>query len=308
MTKNEKGFSFFEALVVIAVVALIGMMTWFFIEKRKKTDNDNKEASSSSVLSSPQVSGGDLKPEDIVDRVKSFYGSKYKLSSSTEGHTMPDKGEMFLELISASPPYQVPGYKFRSRYDGGKTISLYPYSESPIEYSPRKEDSTLREEVAKLYADSGLLKTESIGIPLEGTGTDIYVGKGVVCSIESPDSRISSTYAACGLISEYEIASKQIKPFADALPKVDDTFIFGVPKITNSVASGYQKAQLDQHYTYGSGSLALFYRKIDSAWVYFKNSVQMANCSEYNNADLRSAFRGEPCYDDSNNWATSTVQ
>lgn len=295
MQDKEEGFSVVEALIIIILIALVAGMGLFFIGKRKKADNQQVTVSNKST--STIMAESNLKPEDVIGKVKSYYASRYKIMTSTQSHYRPDRGEMFIEESKGSPSYKVPGFKFRNGYDGGQSLSLSPYSDASIEKPPRPEDSSVRAEIAKIYIESGLSKTESLGSSSDGSATDIYTGKGVVCSVEPPASAISPTsYASCGLISAYRGAAEQIEPLADAIPNVDDTFIFDIPKISNSMVSGYQKAKMSQHFTYGTGSIALLYKKDNNPWIFFKNLQQAPYCSDFNTVDLRNAFKGDDCY------------
>jgi hypothetical protein len=48
----------------------------------------------------------------------------------------------------------------------------------------------------------------------------------------------------------------------------------------------------------GWGAMMLFYRKTGGNWRFFSGTQTTIECSEYNNDDVRAAFRGTPCYDD----------
>lgn len=55
------------------------------------------------------------------------------------------------------------------------------------------------------------------------------------------------------------------------------------------------------------GGVALFYRvSPDAKWQYFTGGQSLLGCDEYNTEDLKKAFAGDTCFDDSND--ESTVQ
>ncbi len=46
---------------------------------------------------------------------------------------------------------------------------------------------------------------------------------------------------------------------------------------------------------------ALFYRKAGGEWKYFTATQQAISCSEYNTAELKEAYKGDKCWDESSN-------
>ena len=75
-----------------------------------------------------------------------------------------------------------------------------------------------------------------------------------------------------------------------------------VNEIKDSQYAPYQTLRV----AIGGGS-ALFYRvSPDAKWQYFAGGQGLLGCDEYNTEDLKKAFVGDICFDDSNN--ESTVQ
>ncbi|QQS19813.1 prepilin-type N-terminal cleavage/methylation domain-containing protein [Candidatus Saccharibacteria bacterium] len=308
MKKNEDGFSIVEILIVILVLSLVGTIGWIAFNRLggnvKQTDQTNSSQANKSTRTNSTAA---LQPEDVTAKIKSSYESKYKLLDIDENN-QPKQGEMSIRLSKSAPPQKAEGYNFYTDYDGGSSIFLMV---GPVNWDsdtlPRKADTTIRTEVADILKDFGLTKTGTNGKTDDGTATDVYRGRGLICVIEAPASRTSSTGLSCGRIDAYKETAAKTQPIASAMPNVEQSTVLMNLKITDSKVSGYQKAQISQgSIDSGGGSTALLYKKNNDPWVYFRNTQQDILCSEYNTTDLRNAFKGDVCY--GANDVFSTVQ
>lgn len=176
-------------------------------------------------------------------------------------------------------------------------MDIIPHNPNPTDYKyPKTNDSILRKEIAGIYKDFGLSKTETIGDKENSNDKEIYIGNGVICSIETETATTSSNTASCGLIDKYKEEAERIKSLATIIPNVSSSTIFGNLKITNSAVSGYQKASINMGDINGGGSVALLYKKDSGSWMYFTNVQEPPLCSAYNTTDLKNAFKGDGCY------------
>lgn len=238
-----------------------------------------------------------VQPQDIIEKIKSNWESKYTLLNIDENNH-PEINELSIRLYEGGPVYKVDGFNFYADYDGGVSLDVMPHDPNPTDYGvPKTADTVLRKEIASIYKDFGLLKTETRGDKNNSTDTDIYTGKGLICTIQTPTSGTSANNAQCGLIDAYKEMAEKIKPLADVIPNMNaSSTVFSNLKITNSSVNGYQNASVGVGNINGGGGVALLYKKDSSSWMYFTTTQEMLPCSGYNTIDIRNAFKGESCY------------
>lgn len=302
-TKNsQQGFSIVEILIVMIIIGVIGTVAWSVLNRQKNAQDKQINSSQATKLAKAQ-NVAVLQPEDVTDKIKSGYESQYKLVNN-----QPKQGEMIIRLSKHAPVYKAEGYNFYTDYDGGSSIDLMV---GPVNWAsdtvPREADTTIRTEVANIFKGFGLTKTGANGRVGDGTATDVYTGKGLICTIEVPTSPTSSTEASCGRIDAYKETAAKTQPIASVLPDAGQSTVLVNLKIADSTVSGYQRASVGRgSIDRGGSSVALLYKKNNDPWVYFKNVQQALACSEYNTIDIRNAFKGEACY--GANDVSSTVQ
>jgi hypothetical protein len=292
MKKAQSGFAHLGLIILILLVGgIVGVTGWTVLVKQRDTNNQLQGVDKSADSSQPR-------PEDITAAVKSYYASKFTLLDQ-EKNSQPKKGEMGVSLHKYSPIYKVEGFGFYSNYDGGSTLYLVrstsDYNES--EALPRRVDVEVRQKIVQIYEDFGLKRDITLGNKDDGTETDYYFGKGLVCSVPGANSAISSSSASCGLVSEYREAAAKIEPLADLLPNLGPDTVLNGLKITDSKVPGYKTATLNQGgaNSFG-GSSALFYRKPSGQWFYFLNTQMQLPCSSFTTEDLRNAYKGVGCF------------
>lgn len=247
-----------------------------------------------------------VQPQDIIEKIKSNWDSKYTLLNIDENNH-PKINELNIRLYESGPVHKVDGFNFYTDCNGGSSLYVIPHNPNPTDYNiPKTADTVLRKEIASIYKDFGLLKTETRGDKNNGTDTDIYTGKGLICTIQTPTSGTSANNAQCGRIDAYKEMAEKIKPLSDVIPNVNASTILSNLKITNSSVSGYQNASVGIGNINGGGAVALLYKKDSSSWMYFTTVQEMLPCSAYNTIDIKNAFKGESCYEA--NGQTATVQ
>ena len=292
--------------VVIVLALGAGLGYAFFVAKDAQGSAQQSQVAQDD--NSSEQENQQLQPEDVTAKIKDTYASTYTLLN-LDDNSQPKSNEISIRISKQAPAYKAEGYDFYTDYDGGSKIELVSSdTDSTGSGLPKTADTTIRSDIAGIYTDFGLKKTETLGDTSMGNTIDFYIGKGLVCTIETPTAAVSTNTASCGLVASYDDAAAKVKPFADALPSATGLTVLSGLKISDSQVSGYQNATLNQSELGGAGgSVALFYKKDAGVWAYFANTQQALSCSKYDTVDLRSAFKGDSCYLDSGT-GMSTVQ
>lgn len=294
LTKREQWLIGAVALLLVVIAGLLAYMLTRAKHGSTPTSQNAGQDKQSQVAQA-------LKPEDVINKIKSDWQSKYKLVDF-DSTDHPAQGELAIKLEKGAPDYNVTGYNFYVSYDGGSALDAKTYDPDPNDTSyPKKNISELHDGVIKIYNSLGLVETKT-----DATLFDTYIGDDLVCSVNARDTYFSSV--SCGVIDSYTAPAEKLKPFAEAITTKSPTTYLGSPNIEDSRVNGYQKAILgigDINFTVGSMT-AYFYRKNSDPWTYFGKSQQGFLCSDYKTTDLKNAFKGDDCIDTNNN--SSTVQ
>lgn len=293
ISNKQNGFGVVEIFLVLAIIGLIGtigFLTWRNMSSNNPTTKDGQQSITKKVPI--------LQPSEVVDRIKSDLAAKYTLLD-LDKNNQPRENEMSIRESRRSPIWKAEGYDFYVSYDSGAALDIHPNNPTPSSYElPTEESKSVRRDITRTYEAFDLKKTDSRAIVGGYEATDIYTGKGLVCTVESIESQTSANTAACGLLSEYKDAAVKAKPLVDTLPRKTDQTAVGSLKITDSQTQGYQKATLLIGEAYsGGGAAALFYKKGSGQWAFFASTQEIIECSRYNSADLKNAFKGDACYD-----------
>lgn len=287
---QQKGFGIVEVIFIIIIVGIIGALGFVFWQQNMKGDE-----SSSSLPSKTNESAQELQPSEVTKKIKDTLAEKYTLLDLDQNN-QPKEGELSVRTGNDSPVWKVDGYNFYVDYEGGSSIDAVS-SDSISTELPSAESKVIRSITAQTYKEYGLVKSGTHGGD-EFSATEVYTGKGLVCTMESIGSQTSSNQAACGVIAEYKDAAKRAKPLFDVLPnKSSDTALVNI-EIKASLVAGYQKAQAGVGSINGFGGFAgFFYKKDGGSWAYFAGTQEIIDCTKYNTDDTRNAFMGDACYD-----------
>lgn len=303
---NEKGFGVVEVLLAVVVIGLLGVVGWIFLSRQKSiTNNASKTQVIADTKKGQHPNASTLKPEDVTEKLKANWAHKYRLVDLNSEGLKP--GELGFTMYKTSPPYKVDGFDFYTNYEGGSTLQVSPYIPNPGDDTlSRTADTALRNEIANVYKDLGLTKTETRGDETNRP-EDVYMGKGLICTVEPSTLTSINNTASCGLIEAYKASAEKIKLFAALIPGDNSSTLFGALKITDSPVSGYQTASISMinvgrdDKSRLNPAAALLYKKTPGSWVYFKNVQTLLQCSDYNTTDLKNAFKGERCFAGANN-------
>lgn len=306
--KSRKGLVF--ALIGILLIALGLASGWYLFgrdDSAKNTASKTPATTQTTTKTTNPVKTEVLQPADIIAKVKTEAAKSGTLVDA-DTVTQLKSGQISYRMGTYSPAYKPAGYDFYiSAGTGGSSVTLVSYYSSGMPL-PTSTETSIRTAVMQLYKDLGLTKTDTYGDAESSSLTQVYTGKGVVCTIDDTTAQVSPTTVNCGLISAYADAAAKAKPVITALPSLTSTTFFGPVKIKDSQADGYQNAQVSVGDVKDMGGYAaLFYKKDGGSWKYFKGTQEIIPCTEYNTTDIRNAFMGDACWDNTTN-KESTVQ
>lgn len=219
--------------------------------------------------------------------------------------------------------YKLPSYKlatqeFSTMPLGGKGIAYTgDPSQSEVNYTKLVQFFTVNNFRKTISADGGNAHiSEKTVVPFVSYA--VYESKEMLCAIWRADiSQISTgtqlVSIGCAEKASYEKAATSVVPFYKAYIKAggkhDKNLVFGLPDIANG-SDTYKRATLYQEDGHGSTGvdivsaafIGLYYQTPNSSdWTYFgeKNAKtgELTQCSAYDTAALKKAFKGFECYD-----------
>ncbi len=280
--------------ISIIVIIFLFLVSWLYNSNRATTTASPNKPTVSDVST--------LTPAEVTDKIKADLDKKYELLDIDKNNS-PEVNQASIRIEKRSPVYKSPGFDyFTDTADASSLDIMLGSAEGDL---PTAVDKQLRTDIAKTYADFGMEKTESRGEVTNGNGTDVYIGKGLICTVESPESASSFNSAACGNLRSYSAVAKKYEPIAIKIPSLDEDTVLTGLKITDSRVAGYKTATLGQgEIDSGGGSVALLYKTPAGKWNYFTNTQMGLPCSKYNTTDLRNAYKGEVCFDSTNDQST----
>lgn len=184
-----------------------------------------------------------------------------------------------------------------------KSYGLYAFSELDNNID---KSTAITGAIEKKLRELGFVDNDDISGPayLVGGGNFINRDSGIVCNISGG---LPFT-VGCGHVSWLSNESITLaNELSDAYYAVNNTYPFSIGvknrTVNDSSVSPYQTMKVPV-----SNAMGLFYRTSpDAKWQFFTATQAVINCSSFNTQDLKNAFAGETCWDDSRN-SNSTVQ
>lgn len=211
-------------------------------------------------------------------------------------------------------PIKVAGYNYFTQIDSSRAKGVeaaVPYTDSAIATA----------KIAKALKEKQF--TESIVETGSGDSEYIahYTNTDVVCSVTATKTANNPTgnhevAAACANMNDYTSLARTQKPFYNVYPnKPTDSstniLFVGEPTISPSQTAGYQTASLTTGGVLADGTeatgsfIGMFYQTPDKKWHFFRSAENTLPCSDYGMDDVKKAYVGTQCLDDSG--APSTV-
>lgn len=117
---------------------------------------------------------------------------------------------------------------------------------------------------------------------------------------QSPDNTKADPSNPKTNYTEPERTPENIKKYAafyDAITRSGPNYKFvlsGEPKISSSETSGYTLARIT---IYGPGSAYFYSKDGGTTWVFIGSTSDEWECSEFDTAESRAAYKGTACYD-----------
>ncbi len=289
MTRYKNGFGIIEIIIILAIVGVLAGLGWlFFMKKDTITSSQDDDKNSSQSDKAPE-----LQPETVMQTIQDSLGDQYTVVSLEKNNT-PQKNQLSIETGQSSPPYKVDGYDYFVTYNGGSSLYLLRPS-TPDEQLPTSNDAKIRRDIETLYYEFGLDSIESQS-DASGNLTNVFQGKGLICTIDAPSAAVSGSTAQCGLINSYPAVAKAMEPFEDVLEHIDSNTILS-GSVKQSKAADYHIANVSVGNMQGGGAVALLWKRGAGNWTLFRYVQNIPQCTAFTTAGLQRAFEGEPCID-----------
>lgn len=291
--RKQNGFGVIEIILIVAVIGIAATLLWFFVTKNTADTPQQTEAA-------PPIPAADiLQPHAVTDHIREHLAEANTILDIDKNND-PKKGEVSISLEDASPPYQVDGYDYYVSYKGGSSLFVTTPGALDTKTPPSKTDVDLRHQIAHIYHELGLESSETRSENGK-LSTNVYTGKGLICTIETDSAQISGSTAACGTIASYATAARTVKPISDIIEYDSDSTIFSNIAIKPSTSDDYSIASVSVGSTHGGGGVALFWKHGTEEWNLFRYTQNTLSCASYTTPELRTAFDGEACFDEATN-------
>lgn len=278
MNKNklQSGRSTRLVIIIIAAVvalAVAGFVIWQIFLRPKDTGNKT-------ITAEPIAA-------KTVEGAYNLINNKYKSSTVTI--------TKYLD-VKYSPAYKPSGSIYYITMDKSAILGILDISKGALPSSDFSKSVVA--DISKYLTDNKFTKDASI----TGTTVDYYSAPTAICSLDRANAMPITL--DCADISDYTASVSAIDPFVKlftanrALISATDS-VFGMPKI-KILAPGYQTAIMTVgSYTGIESTIALFYKKDGGDWAYFESTQPMIPCGDFNTAELKAAYKGMKCYDNS---------
>jgi hypothetical protein len=213
----------------------------------------------------------------------------------TEASTVVSGGPVTHDV--AAPDFMVAGYDFAAvgQKDDSSDVTVKKASADIAPTATKFENFLTSKDCKK--SETQLKDTYYTLIKYENADT--------ICGVSSVSSKTVSSNPepvslACALKSTYEATAKAQKPFYDAYRSAakENVSSLGYPRLIDSRTRNYKTAEVSLYSeAQPTGALGLFYQTPDKKWHFFKGTQNTLPCSDFNTADLKKAYLGEPCMD-----------
>lgn len=291
--KSKKALAIVTGVVVV-MLAAAGMVTYLLLSENSKTTSDTTPKTTAEILMQLGTS------------------LKTKLKNSANASTLVSKSNDPASVI----------YRFDNKnwIVADKDAAMLTFASVLTAESENKSDynSAINYLKSQNFTEA---KLTAAAYSSTATMTRYFISKDTVCNLSntSPtilydDSTTSPQYLLqidCSKIADFQDNIKAVKPFADVYSGSDsskntaDPLFGGTPTIQNSINKGYKNAKLaiSSVSEVNSSSTGEFYQTPDKKWHFFTSTKDQDKiaCSDYNTDDLKKAYIGFTCWDESAN-------
>jgi len=305
ISKNQKGFSAVELLIIVVVIGLIGGAGYAVYKNHHKTSTTVSSNANSAT---------------IISDVERALASKLNIESGTKNPTQAGTISITVasNVANTGTPQIVPGYNF-SVSPNTEELSIKVYRTDNLSHNHDAVNiiwSVLSNEFKTL---------KPVTFYVEGQkSTDAYQNNVAICSYGGAPDYLNPTEVNCVDKSVYQTTAAIIKPLADALNAYDAANglvaavgantgpgsypTYGMPDIIQSKTPGYMTANMSV------GEVGSYFYEKNGVWYFYEGNEWGLGCDFDNpdqstsvNNDAQLAFLGQPCTN-SPDGTTGTVQ
>lgn len=214
--------------------------------------------------------------------------------------------------VFAAPVFKPSGYEF----------SVRPFEDYGLFSTGTKETA-----LADLNAVKSILLNNKLAESIKQAGDDqamfiaYYESSTIICGLSDQKPYQVSTGATdytvtlgCADKSAYTDNAKTLKPYFDVYKNQSEydtsKLTLSMPVVKESPIKGYSNAGVSingSEYDSVGGFAALFYTTPDGALRFFKGTQNSIPCEDFNTDDIRKAYAGESCYDETDDAAVVKV-
>lgn len=289
--KKHEGFPKIVAVVLfIIILAMAGFMVWHFLTTNhevKECEAPKDEGTQQPIVSPSEEWENDKRVRDVVAALREKAQSDLTRNTGAGGVVT-----MAIENVYDQQSLTVKPQGVNVAINLERSYGFVVAEVSDKELYDFVMSGKLGVDLSEVLVQRGFAKGDEVmGIAVyenSNTGVLCTVGSGLPFNV------------VCGHESWYD---KDKVAFWNELAEAYKEKIGSYPyyidaneeDIEDSEYAPYQRLQASEF-----GAASLFYRtEPDAKWQYFTGTQAILNCSQYDTEDLKKAYLGEPCYDES---------
>lgn len=291
------------ALIIILITIILvvgGIAAYFFLLKSNPAPAEQTTPATTTTQDAPKK----LTAQLLVDKAKQATQGKVAEKITAQG------GEQFDNF--SAPPYRPNGYNFSVRPDTQSGYTATGTKDIIAQDLAAIETVLTNNQLSKTVLDPG---------SDEGMYASQFESSDIICSVsdqkpynQPATSENYSVTLGCANKSDYLANAAMLRPYFiiySAQSQYDTTHtLMGTLTIKASKSEGYSIATVSIGGSdYGSvgGFAGLFYITPDKSIHYFTGTQSEIPCSKFSTVDLKKAYLGEQCYDETNDNTNATV-
>ena len=298
---KPKGLIFTTVFFALLAVAGIAGAIYFFI------DSNNKAATNADLRSKLDLIKMETGAELVEKQENGTTVTEVELPESDESEVRTLVKEIYQDLA-----VKIPTAPFKMVFEDGSIIKIPDsniYSSSNVAYGITSATSVHDKTINDIVSQNAHIYVEAF-LSSNGFNEDSFnlllIGK----LLYNPNTQIYCLVSENALpfsvsCSKENWITNETKTLAEKLASIANSPYVAVDPshIVDSQVSPYQTITAN-----GGGAALLFYRTSkDADWQFFKASQGLLNCNEYDTEDLKNAYAGQMCFNESTG-ETITVQ